>query len=63
MMSKTNTVMLAIFVALGATLVAGLIAIPTIEQQHAAHADKGGAPNAHASDKARGHCAIGIFCI
>ena len=48
MMSKTNTVMLAIFVALGATLVAGLIAIPTIEQQHAAHADKGGVPNEHA---------------
>jgi hypothetical protein len=55
--------MLAIFVALGATLVAGLIAIPTIEQQQTAYADKGGAPNAHASDKARGHSAIGIFCI
>ena len=28
--------MLAVFVALGVTLVAGLIAIPTIEQAHAA---------------------------
>ena len=35
-MNKTDTVMLAVFVALGITLVAGLIAIPTIEQAHAA---------------------------
>ena len=35
-MNKTNTMMLAVFVALGLTLVAGLIAIPTIEQAHAA---------------------------
>lgn len=34
-MNKTNTVMVAIFVALGLTLVAGLIAIPTIENAHA----------------------------
>jgi|RhiMethySRZTD1v2_1073278.scaffolds.fasta_scaffold2390879_2 hypothetical protein len=35
-MNKTNTVMLAVFVALGLALVAGLIAIPSIEQAHAA---------------------------
>ncbi len=34
-MNNANTVMLAVFVALGVTLVAGLIAIPTIEQAHA----------------------------
>jgi hypothetical protein len=52
-MNQTNTVMLGILVALGVILVAGLIAIPVIEQQ-AAHADKGGVPNTHASSKARG---------
>ena len=31
-MNQTNTGMLAIFVALGVMLIAGLIAIPTIEQ-------------------------------
>ena len=39
-MKETNTIMLAIFVALGVMLVAGLVAIPAIEQ--AALADKGG---------------------
>lgn len=42
-MKETNTIMLAIFVALGVMLVAGLVAIPAIEQ--AALADKGGMPN------------------
>jgi len=45
---------------LGVVLVAGLVVIPEIGQQSAL-ADKGGAPNEHASDKARGHCSIGIF--
>jgi hypothetical protein len=43
-MKDTNTIMLAIFVALGVMLVAGLVAIPAIEQ-HAALANKGGNPN------------------
>jgi len=34
-------------------LIGGLIAIPAIEQ--AVLADKGGVPNVHASDNARGH--------
>ena len=34
-MNKTNTMMLAVFVALGLTLVAGLIAIPTVEKAQA----------------------------
>jgi hypothetical protein len=52
-MNQTNTVMVAIFIAFGIMLVAGLIAIPVIEQQQAAHADKGGVPNTHASDRAK----------
>jgi hypothetical protein len=55
-MNQTNTLMFAIFVALGAVLVAGLIAIPVIEQS--VQADKGGIPNGHASTKARGHCTL-----
>jgi hypothetical protein len=51
--------MVAIFVAVGATLVAGLIAIPVLQQS--VQADKGGIPNDHASPKARGHC-VGIEC-
>jgi hypothetical protein len=39
-------------VAFGVFLIGGLIAIPAIEQ--AVQADKGGIPNSHASDKARG---------
>jgi hypothetical protein len=35
-MNHTNTMMLVVFVALGITLVAGLIAIPTIENAQAA---------------------------
>jgi hypothetical protein len=50
-----NQLMVAIFVAVGATLVAGLIAIPLIEQQQAAHADKGGVPNAKSAGHGRGH--------
>lgn len=42
-MKETNTIMLAIFVALGVMLVAGLVVMPTIEQ--AALATKGGLPN------------------
>jgi hypothetical protein len=42
-MKETNTIIFAIFVALGVMLVAGLVAIPAIEQ--AALADKGGVPN------------------
>ena len=34
-MNHTNTMMLVVFVALGITLVAGLIAIPTIENAQA----------------------------
>ena len=45
---QTDTLLLAIVVAFGVFLVAGLIAIPVIEQQQAAHADKGGVPNEHA---------------
>jgi hypothetical protein len=45
-MNQTNTGMLAIFVALGVMLIAGLIAIPTIEQ--AALANKGGTSNENA---------------
>jgi hypothetical protein len=56
-MNQTNTMMLAIFVALGVMLVAGLVVIPEIEQQ-AALADKGGVPNVHASDKAFGRHGI-----
>jgi hypothetical protein len=47
-----NQLMLAIFIALGVMLVAGLIAIPSMEQQQAL-ADKGGIPNGHASDRAK----------
>ena len=46
-----NQLMVAIFVAVGATLVAGLIAIPVLEQS--VQADKGGIPNGHASDTAK----------
>jgi len=53
---NTNTLMLAIFVALGVVLVAGLMAIPALEQS--VLADKGGVPNGHASSKARGHCEL-----
>jgi hypothetical protein len=53
-MNQTNTLMIAISMALGVILVAGLIAIPTIEQQQAARADKGGVPNSHASRNAQG---------
>jgi hypothetical protein len=42
-MKETNTITLAIFVALGVMLVAGLVAIPALEQ--AALATKGGVPN------------------
>jgi hypothetical protein len=42
-MKETNTIMLAIFVALGVMLVAGLVVIPATEQS--ALADKGGMPN------------------
>lgn len=42
-MKEKNTIMLAIFVALGVMLVAGLVVMPTIEQ--AALANKGGVPN------------------
>jgi hypothetical protein len=34
-MNKSNTVVFAVFVALGITLVAGLIAVPTIEKAQA----------------------------
>jgi hypothetical protein len=54
-----STIMLSLVVALGLVLVAGLVIMPEIEQQ-AALADKGGIPNGHASDKARGKC--GGFC-
>jgi hypothetical protein len=37
-MNQTNTIMLGIFIALGVVLVAGLIAIPSMEQ---AFADNG----------------------
>ena len=36
--TNTNTVMVATFVALGIMLVAGLIAIPAIDQAHARNA-------------------------
>lgn len=55
-MNHTNTLLFAIVVAFGVFLVARLIAIPAIEQQQSALADKGGYPNEHASSKARGHC-------
>jgi len=48
-----DQLMVAIFVAMMATLVAGLVAIPVLEQS--VQADKGGIPNEHASPKARGH--------
>ena len=37
-MNHTNTVMVAIFVALGVMLVAGLVVIPTIYEAHASNA-------------------------
>jgi hypothetical protein len=49
----TNTLMLAVFIALGVMLVAGLVVIPEIEQQ-AALADKGGVPNTHAAGHGKG---------
>jgi hypothetical protein len=56
--ANRNTIPLSLVVALGIVLVAGLIAIPVLEQS--VQADKGGIPNGHASDKARGKC--GNFC-
>jgi hypothetical protein len=56
--SMKNQLILSIFVALGATLVAGLVAIPAIEQ--AVQAEKGGIPNSHASIKARGRGSVDI---
>lgn len=42
-MKETDTIMLAIFVALGVVLIAGLVVMPAIEQ--AALANQGGVPN------------------
>ncbi len=52
-MNQKSTVMLAVFVALGVILVAGLIAIPVLEQS--VQANKGGIPNEHASPTAFRH--------
>jgi hypothetical protein len=52
-MNQTNSLMVAIFVALGVVLVAGLVIIPEIEQQ-AALADKGGIPNDNSAGHGRG---------
>jgi hypothetical protein len=46
--------MVAIFIALGALLVAGLVVVPVMMEHQQALADKGGIPNEHASDKASG---------
>ena len=53
---NTNTLLLAMVVAFGVMLVAGLLSIPVLEQS--VQADKGGIPNTHASTKARGHCTL-----
>jgi hypothetical protein len=58
--NTTTTTMLAIFVALGVILVAGLIAIPAIDQAHASNATsdsrKNGQQGAKSSDgKRQGH--------
>jgi uncharacterized membrane protein YjgN (DUF898 family) len=50
-MKETNNIMLAIFVVLGAMLIAGLVVMPAIEQ--AALADKGGVPNGHQKARER----------
>ena len=50
---ETNYIMLAIVLALGVFLVAGLVVVPTIELQQA-QADKGGVPNSHSAGHGHG---------
>jgi len=52
--------MVAIFLALGIMLVAGIVAIPVLGQS--VQADKGGIPNEHASSKAQGRGGSGGDC-
>jgi hypothetical protein len=52
MQQETNYLTLAIVLAFGVFLIAGLVIVPAIEE---VQADKGGIPNTHAGSHGRGH--------
>ena len=54
-MEQANLIMVAILIALGVVLVAGLVVIPEIEQQQLALADKGGIPHTGSNGRGRNH--------